>query len=118
MSFRTIMMRTAAVAVLALWCAAVLAQTPAPSPAASSSKKGTSQTRPGQRAAEKRLAPQVVTIVHRINALKMFRALLRSQQQVQGVSALGSTFNLTDDVHANVIAGLAMEDGATIAAWL
>ena len=48
----------------------------------------------------------------------MFRFLLRSQQQVQGVSALDSTFNLTDDVHANVIAGLAMEDGETIAAWL
>ncbi len=48
----------------------------------------------------------------------MFRFLLRSQQQVQGVAALDSTFNLMQDVHANVIAGLAMEDGETIAAWL
>src|SRR5678815_4576552 len=29
-----------------------------------------------------------------------------------------SGFNLTDDVHTNVIAGLAMDDGQTIAAWL
>ena len=61
---------------------------------------------------------QVVTVVHRINGLKMFRFLLRSQQQVQSVSALDSNFNLTDDVTANVIAGVAMEDGETIAAWL
>ena len=107
------MRRTATLAVLALFCAAVTAQTPAPSP-----KKATLPARAAPRGAEKRLAPQVVTVVHRINGLKMFRALLRSQQQVQGVSTLGSTFNLMDDVHANVIAGLAMEDGETIAAWL
>jgi hypothetical protein len=27
-------------------------------------------------------APQVVTIIHRLNGLKMFRLLLRSQQQL------------------------------------
>lgn len=63
-------------------------------------------------------APQVVTIVHRLNGLKMFRLLLRSQEQVQSISSLESAFNLTDDVHTNVIAGLAMDDGETIAAWL
>jgi S1-C subfamily serine protease len=62
-------------------------------------------------------APQVVTIVHRLNGLKMFRMLLR-EEQVQSVAALGSAFNLMDDVHTNVIAGLAMDDGETIAAWL
>ena len=50
--------------------------------------------------------------------LKMFRLLLRSNQQVQSVDALDSAFNLMDDVHTNVIAGLAMDDGETIAAWL
>jgi S1-C subfamily serine protease len=62
-------------------------------------------------------APQVVTIIHRLNGLKMFRLLLRSEQ-VQSIDALDSAFNLMDDVHTNVIAGVAMDDGETIAAWL
>lgn len=47
----------------------------------------------------------------------MFRLLLRSEQ-VQSIDALDSAFNLMDDVHTNVIAGLALDDGETIAAWL
>jgi len=62
-------------------------------------------------------APQVVTIIHRLNGLKMFRLLLRSEQ-VQSIDSLDSAFSLMDDVHTNVIAGLAMDDGETIAAWL
>jgi len=63
-------------------------------------------------------APQVVTIVHRLNGLKMFRLLLRSQEQVEAIANLNEGFNFTDDVHTNIIAGLAMDDGRTIAAWL
>jgi S1-C subfamily serine protease len=114
MSLRTTMMRTATVAILMSCCAAVMAQTlPARRP-----EPQTPPSRATQRANEKRGARQVVTVIHRINGLKMFRFLLRSQQQVQGVAALDSTFSLMEDVHANVIAGLAMEDGETIAAWL
>ncbi len=69
-------------------------------------------------AAEARVAPQVVTIVHRLNGLKMFRLLLRSEGQLQAIDNLDEAFNLTDDVHTNVIAGLALEDGRTIAARL
>ncbi|HEX5890846.1 MAG TPA: PDZ domain-containing protein [Pyrinomonadaceae bacterium] len=101
--------QTAAILALALSSSTAMAQTPAPSP-----KKPAPQVHVTQ----KRPAPQVVTIVHRLNGLKMFRMLLRSQQQVQAVTNLESGFNLTDDVHANVIAGLAMDDGETIAAWL
>ena len=108
MSFR-MFKQTAIILALALSCSTALAQTPAPSP-----KKPVTQVHVTQR----RPAPQVVTIVHRLNGLKMFRMLLRSQQQVQAVTNLDSGFNLTDDVHANVIAGLAMDDGETIAAWL
>ena len=91
----------------ALLCGAVaIAQTPAPSP-----KKAA----PPPRAPS---APQVVTIIHRLNGLKMFRLLLRSEQQVQAIENVDSAFNLLDDVHTNVIAGLAMDDGETIAAWL
>jgi serine protease Do len=120
MFLRTITIRTATVAGLMLWCAASLAQmsqTPPETPV-QSQRNANVQTRPNQRANDKRGARRVVTVVHRINGLKMFRFLLRSQQQVQSVSALDSNFNLTDDVTANVIAGVAMEDGETIAAWL
>ncbi len=82
-------------------CAIVTAQTPVPVP----------------KAPKPPAAPQVVTIIHRLNGLKMFRLLLRSEQ-VQSIDALDSAFNLMDDVHTNVIAGLAMDDGETIAAWL
>jgi S1-C subfamily serine protease len=88
----------------ALLCG-VVAQTPAPSP-----KKAAPPKAPA--------APQVVTIIHRINGLKMFRLLLRSEPQVQAIENVDWAFNLLDDVHTNVIAGLAMDDGETIAAWL
>jgi len=91
-----------------------MAQTPAPSP-----KKPLPPVKAGNISSDKLPnAPQVVTIVHRLNGLKMFRLLLRSQQQVQSVAALESAFGLMDDVHTNVIAGLALDDGETIAAWL
>ena len=63
-------------------------------------------------------APQVVTIVHRLNGLKMFRLLLRADERVQAIAGLDGAFRFTDDVHTNVIAGLAMDDGQTIVAWL
>jgi len=63
-------------------------------------------------------APQVVTIVHRLNGLKMFRLLLRSERQLEAIANLDETFSLLEDVHTNVIAGLAMDDGQTVAAWL
>src|SRR5262245_17547436 len=86
--------------VSALFCQTLAtAQTPAPSPKAPPK------------------APQVVTIIHRLNGLKMFRLLLRSEQ-VQSIDALDSALNLMDDVHTDDIAGLAMDDGETIAAWL
>jgi S1-C subfamily serine protease len=84
------------------------AQTPALSP-----KKPAAPPK----AASAPAAPQVVTIIHRLNGLKMFRLLLRSEQ-VQSIDSLDSAFGLMDDVHTNVIAGLAMDDGETIAAWL
>src|SRR5678815_4555238 len=97
MNFRTIYQ----VGVLIVACAVASGQTPAPPP----------------KAPKPPAAPQVVTIIHRLNGLKMFRLLLRSEQ-VQSIDALDSAFNLMDDVHTNVIAGLAMDDGETIAAWL
>jgi len=99
----------------ALLCATVaLAQTPAPSP-----KKPAPPPKAGKVAADKLPSvPQVVTIIHRLNGFKMFRLLLRSEDQVQAIANVDSAFNLLDDVHTNVIAGLALDDGETIAAWL
>ena len=105
--------KTVTIGVVFLWCAvAALGQTPSPAP-----RKPLTPQRANTTAGERR-APQVVTIVHRLNGLKMFRLLLRSEQQVQAINGLDSAFNLMDDVHTNVIAGLAMDDGETIAAWL
>jgi serine protease Do len=83
----------------------------------------TAQTKPARRpntpAAEGRLtAPQVVTVVHRLNGLKMVRLLLRNQQEMEAIANLDNAFTLMEDVHTNVIAGLALEDGQTVAAWL
>ena len=63
-------------------------------------------------------APQIVTILHRLNGLKVFRLLLRSSDEVGAIAGLDEDFQITGRVHTNVIAGLALDDGATIAAWL
>src|ERR1041385_8910914 len=99
----------------ALFCSAIaVAQTPAPTP-----KKPAAPPKAAKLSADKqRTAPQVVTIIHRLNGLKMFRLLLRSEDQVQAIANVDNAFSLLDDVHTNVIAGLAMDDGETIAAWL
>lgn len=102
--------RVATLSTALLCSAVVMGQTPSPPPPRRPS--------PPPKSAQKPRAPQVVTIVHRLNGLKMFRLLLRSQEQVHAISGLESAFNLMDDVHTNVIAGLAMDDGETIAAWL
>jgi S1-C subfamily serine protease len=64
------------------------------------------------------VAPQVVTILHRLNGLKVFRLLLRSKEQVGAIANLDEDFQITSEVHTNVIAGLALDDGRTITAWL
>src|SRR5687767_1867146 len=52
-------------------------------------------------------APQVVTILHRINGLKMFRLILRSSEELRAIARIDDAFKITDEVHTNVIAGLA-----------
>ncbi|HET6891199.1 MAG TPA: PDZ domain-containing protein [Pyrinomonadaceae bacterium] len=82
-------------------------------------RKPTTTVRPGTVKVENRVtAPQVVTIVHRLSGIKMFRLILRSNKDVKAISKLNEAFNITDEVHTNVIAGLSLEDGQTIVAWL
>src|SRR6185503_12630471 len=63
-------------------------------------------------------APQVVTILHRLNGLKVIRLLLRGNEQFGAIANLDEAFQMAGEVHTNVIAGLALSDGQTIAAWL
>lgn len=59
-------------------------------------------------------APQVVTILHRLSGLKMLGLLVRSDDRLRAITELDNAFKLMGDVHINVIAGLAIDDGRTI----
>ena len=92
------------------------AQTPSPSPEPGKIKI-TSAVTPVI-LENKPAAPQVVTILHSLNGLKVFRLLIRSQEQIEAIAKLDQAFKIAGEVHTNVIAGLALDDGHTIAAWL
>jgi len=62
------------------------------------------------------VAPQVVTIVHRLSGVKILRLLLR--QNGESVVETLDPETLTNDAHASIIAGWAMDDGKTIVARL
>ena len=99
-----------------MFVAVAAAQTPAPQP--TKPPPPVRATTPVASAPRKPRPAQVVTVVHRLNGLKMFRLLLRSEQQAQVIASLDQAENLLEDVHTNVIAGLALDDGQTIVAWL
>jgi S1-C subfamily serine protease len=63
-------------------------------------------------------APQVVTVLHRVNGLKLLRLLMRSGQAFSTLESTDEAFAMTNQVHTNIIAGLAIDDGQTIVAWL
>src|SRR6185503_17629529 len=63
------------------------------------------------------VAPQVVTIIHRISGVKLLRYLLR-QSGEKGTVATIDPDAVTSDAHASIIAGWALEDGKTILARL
>ena len=97
-------------------CAPIAGQTPAPAP---QPRKATTATAVSRVVVEnKPAAPQVVTILHTLNGIKVFRLLVRSKEQVEVIAKLDQAFQLAGEVHTNVIAGLALDDGQTVAAWL
>jgi S1-C subfamily serine protease len=63
-------------------------------------------------------APQVVTVLHRLNGLKLFRLMARKNQSLMAIAQLDEAFKIMGDVHTNVIAGLALNDGETVVARL
>jgi len=62
-------------------------------------------------------APQVVTVVHQLSVLKILSLLLRQRGDKDAVALMSQPLPATD-VHTNIIAGLAFDDGQTIAVWL
>lgn len=62
-------------------------------------------------------APQVVTILHSLNGVKVFRLLARSKEEFEAIANLDEAFKMVGEVHTTVIAGLALDED-TIAAWL
>ena len=64
------------------------------------------------------IAPQIVTILHRLSGLKVMRLLRRATEEPGSVAAFDDAFRMSKEIHTNVIAGLTLDDGETIAAWL
>src|SRR5258708_34997319 len=64
-----------------------------------------------------KVAPQVVTIVHRLSGVKMLRLLQRQAGEPGAVYTI-DTESISTDAHASIIAGWALEDGKTIAVRL
>lgn len=62
-------------------------------------------------------APQVVTIVHQLSGIKILRFILR-QVGDREVVEVNEPLAMTNDVHTNILAGLALDGGQTIAVWL
>ncbi len=60
---------------------------------------------PGQR----NVAPQVVTVVHRLSGIKMLRFILRQQTEA-GTVAMIDPLSIMGDAHASIIAGWAVDD--------
>src|SRR6266576_3907795 len=104
-----------AMCVAGLCCLSTAAQTPTPSP--EQRKTVTTTTPVGRVIVEnKPAAPQVVTILHSLNGLKVIRLLI-NKEQAEAIGRIDENFKLAGEVHTNVIAGLALDDGQTIAAW-
>jgi len=98
-------------------CVQISAQVATPS-SAQPRKARTTGVRAGPVIVENRpSAPQVVTILHRLTGFKTFRLLLRSGD-VSAIARQDDAFQFNSEVHTNVIAGLALDDCQTIAAWL
>jgi S1-C subfamily serine protease len=66
---------------------------------------------------ETQLAPQVVTIVHRLTGVKLLRLLQRQSGETFTIENI-DPITLMADAHASILAGWALADGKTIAARL
>lgn len=106
--------------------AATVVQTPATTPASTPEKAlPRRQIRPASTplatvtvvADQTKVAPQVVTIVHRLSGVKMLRFLMRQTGEPGAIYTI-DTEAIASDAHASIIAGWALSDGKTIAVRL
>ena len=65
---------------------------------------------------QERVAPQIVTVVHRLNGLTLLRKVVRDSGEPTTVTINPEA--IRNDAHASIIAGLALEDGRTVLARL
>lgn len=136
---RVLMLLMTGIAVMCLPIAS-LAQTPAPvsstevqnpEPVPATAQEKTQPRRLPRRIAttparvtvvadQSRIAPQVVTIVHRLSGVKMLRFLLRQGESgtVYTIDSDAISEAISNDAHASIIAGWVLGDGKTIAARL
>src|SRR3989442_1155301 len=102
--------------------ASTVAQTPATTPERIQPRRqprrpSTASTAPATVtvvADQAKVAPQVVTIVHRLSGVKMLRFLLRQGEDPGTVYTIDPE-TISGDAHASIIAGWALNDGRTIA---
>jgi membrane-associated protease RseP (regulator of RpoE activity) len=66
---------------------------------------------------ENQLAPQVVTVIHRLSGVKLLRLLQRQSGENFTIDTIDPE-TLMSDAHASILVGWALEDGKTIAARL
>jgi S1-C subfamily serine protease len=109
------------------WPTATTPQTPAPAAKPQTDKTDkpekrrpsvtTRQARVKMAPDQERVAPQIVTIVHRLNGLTILRWKLRESGE-PGTVATVNPEAMNNDAHASIIAGLALEDGRTVLARL
>ena len=128
---KTISFRVVAVVAISMGCAlAGMAQTMAP---ATDAPQTPSPEKPQRRPSTRRvpepparvtvvpnqtqLAPQVVTVVHRLTGVKLLRLLQRQSGETFSIENIDPQTLMTD-AHASILAGWALDDGKTIAARL
>jgi S1-C subfamily serine protease len=104
--------------------ASTVAQSPATTPATAERIQPKRPRRPATAPAtvtvvadQAKVAPQVVTIVHRLSGVKMLRLLLRQGEDPSTVYTIDPEA-ISSDAHASIIAGWALDDGRTIAVRL
>jgi S1-C subfamily serine protease len=130
---KKISIRFAALVVMSLGGGAGLAQTIAPVPAIETATQTPSpekaQRQPSTRRVpepparvtvvpnQTQLAPQVVTVVHRLTGVKLLRLLQRQAGENFWIADVDPQTLMTD-AHASILAGWALDDGKTIAARL
>jgi PDZ domain len=128
---KTILFRVAALVALSIGCALTgVAQTTAPAtdaaqtPSPEKSQRRPSTRRPPEPPArvtvvpnQTQLAPQVVTVVHRLTGVKLLRLLQRQSGETFSIENIDPQTLMTD-AHASILAGWMLEDGKTIAARL